>query len=485
MNLPSQPRAGLTPPGLEHFDTKVAMKQLNERLADYMAHVASLEESNLLLERKIVQHVRKNKRGSVDWSQKEKLCQDLRHSISQVRLQNASLAMAVHSKEMDLNHLKARSKMEHAYCKHLGMKMEMLQEMRAEISQQTPVLEGALEEACRENAALTSDHEEAVRSWLQSARPGDEVRVAVEEDGSGMALSQKLSDLRACYEELLFSTRIPRGLPAAHAQLEKEATKSLEKDEENLKEARAELKAAQRQWRNLQVEVESLYAMEKGLHMSLYATEQQYQSQRDSLGAVINGLEAELHEVRQGMRSQLQQHEDLLNTKMRLEKEIQTYRSLLEKEEHRFVGSNHSLENGSAEQSPRKSKSGSLSPAKMLHNEVIPNYTRAVNTEKALKEEHEAVKKPTVLNGKIVKEGAEACGTIQTENVDKIIKQWEGSFFKDNPHLRKKSVSLRFDLHLEPANGETTPTPTGPDGLPDIEVRLVMRRSCSSHTISQ
>lgn len=70
---------------------------------------------------------------------------------------------------------------------------------------------------------------------------------------------------------------------------------------------------------------------------------------------------------------------------------------------------------------------------------------------------------------------------FRTERVDEVIKEWEGSFFKDNPRLRKKSVSLRFDLHL--AATDEGCLQTKQDNLPDIEVRLIMRRSCSIPSI--
>lgn len=70
---------------------------------------------------------------------------------------------------------------------------------------------------------------------------------------------------------------------------------------------------------------------------------------------------------------------------------------------------------------------------------------------------------------------------FRTEKVDEVIKEWEGSFFKDNPRLRKKSVSLRFDLHL--AATDEGCLHTTKKALPDIEVRLVMRRSCSIPSI--
>lgn len=70
----------------------------------------------------------------------------------------------------------------------------------------------------------------------------------------------------------------------------------------------------------------------------------------------------------------------------------------------------------------------------------------------------------------------------RTEKIDKVIKQWEGSFFRGNPKLRKKSVSLRFDLHMAAADEGCSQTKQ--DSLPDVEVRLIMKRSRSIPTIT-
>lgn len=50
---------------------------------------------------------------------------------------------------------------------------------------------------------------------------------------------------------------------------------------------------------------------------------------------MIAGLESELEQVRSGLAIQRKRHSELLNTKMRLEREIATYRRLLEREEGR------------------------------------------------------------------------------------------------------------------------------------------------------
>lgn len=74
---------------------------------------------------------------------------------------------------------------------------------------------------------------------------------------------------------------------------------------------------------------------EKGLESSLQNTQRLYSSQLQDLSQVIAGLEGELEQVRSGLATQRQRHSQLLNTKMKLEQEISTYRRLLDREEGR------------------------------------------------------------------------------------------------------------------------------------------------------
>ncbi|NXG58081.1 KT222 protein, partial [Hemiprocne comata] len=239
----------------------------------------------------------------------------------------------------------------------------------------------------------------------------------------------------------------------------------MDKDAEALKAARAELSEARRQWHHMQIEIESLHAVEKGLERSLRATEQQYHMQLQHLEAEIECLEKELLDVRRGIEKQLQEHEILLNTRMKLEEEIATYRSLLEQEENRYS----------------KYTSRSCVLTLFFCMPSIAGFSFTDSVKRHASEKMELLTKQAILDGNIMKERAEAHGTVQTEKVDEVIKEWEGSFFKDNPHLRKKSVSLRFDLHL--AATEEGCLHTNKKTLPDIEVRLVMRRSCSIPSI--
>ncbi|NXQ35349.1 KT222 protein, partial [Alaudala cheleensis] len=258
----------------------------------------------------------------------------------------------------------------------------------------------------------------------------------------------------------------------------------MDKDAEALKAARAELCEARRQWHHMQIEIESLHAVEKGLERSLRATEQQYHMQLQNLEGEIECLEKELLEVRKGIEKQLREHEILLNTRMKLEEEIATYRTLLEQEESRYLEKKISnLSSISEGPFPMYKKYLQVlhTALALLHAHCIPAYSFTEGVKKHKPKKVELMTKQAILDGNIMKESAEAHGTVQTEKVDEVIKEWEGSFFKDNPRLRKKSVSLRFDLHL--AATEEGCLHTKKKTLPDIEVRLVMRRSCSIPSI--
>ncbi|XP_062845880.1 keratin-like protein KRT222 [Trichomycterus rosablanca] len=264
-----------------------------------------------------------------------------------------------------------------------------------------------------------------------------------------------------------------------------------------LREARAELTEVRKRWQTFQVEIESLHAVERSLQSSLRHTQRQYSHQLRDLSRSVSQLETELEEVREGLATQKQHHSQLLNTKMRLETEIATYRRLLEHEEGRFLSVDSQAQklkpwrpstqqngvcNGfemdvdqitftvkSANQSPSLHRPDGL----VIRTEPIECSNGEIST----------VKTKEIVKGDVVQESAEGHGRVETEKIDKVIKQWEGSFFQGNPKLRKKSVSLRFDLHMAVADEGRAQSEQY--SLPDVEVRLVMKRSRSIPSITQ
>ncbi|KAM9296742.1 keratin-like protein KRT222 [Gastrophryne carolinensis] len=444
-------------------DQKETLQQLNSRLADFIQHCRHLEESNHALQRKIEEQMKKSGIHLPDWNEKEQESNDLLQTICTTVVENAKISMAIDDCSSHLTELKQQLNQETLEVKQLNHESERLRMMAAEFAQSITDLKVVIADKEEEKIDLTLSHQEAVQAMQQLIHPIDEIHFAKEEDGSRMELSQLLGEIRAHYEALISSTLIPRDL-SARSQMEEEAARQkMQKDEEELRAARANLQEARKQYQTLQAEIISLQAMERSLKCKLQATEQQHQKQLETLSAVIADLEEELWEVRAGVKSQIQKHQTLLNTNMKLEQEISAYRRLLESEESWLNGTDDIQE----------AKSSTNKKCFTLSSGSVEKCTEVFN---------KATGKHAIFNGNIAEEGAEAIGTVQTEKVDEVIKKWEGSFFKDNPKLRKKSVSLRFDLHL--AAADEACTPINKNNLPDVEVRLIMRRSCSIPSMS-
>ncbi|KAM8947747.1 keratin-like protein KRT222 [Pelodytes ibericus] len=450
-----------------YSDNKEKMRQLNGRLADFLQHCFQLEESNIVLQEKIEDHLQKHALEVPNWKEKLKDVHDLLHAIYGKMIENTNTALEIDNCRMDVTVLKERLMEEISNQKQNSIKNKILETMAAEWRDDIRELEFIIKSKGEEKRDLVLSHQKAVQAVQQLKHPIDDIQIVTVEDGNRMELSQLLNEIRTYYETLISSSSQTHCDLSTSTQLEEEARKKMEKEEDELREARANLNAARKQWNNLQAEIESLQALERNLKHTLHATEQQHQKQLENLSAVIVNLEEELHEVRNGVRTQLQKHRTLLNTNMKLEQEISAYRCLLEKEETRMYGTQYLQE-----EKPSSSKIGFIHSAGSV--DLQSKKYGAANKDNKTRQ--------LIFNGNIAEEGAEASGTIQKEKMDEMIKEWEGSFFKDNPKLRKKSVSLRFDLHL--AAADEVCSETKQENLPDIEVRLIMRRSCSNPSMS-
>lgn len=529
-------------------DSSQTMWGLNARLKGFLEQVNRLQETNQRLEAQIAEWGIRSTSRSRDWSQQEQTVSELRAQVGKLLVENAQLALQSDSMKSRAAAIQARCEMEERTTRRLEQQVSLLRQSKREADESGMMLQADLRHSMTELQEMQQEFEAARALELQRAGSCDAVLVTAtaaaaagreEEDGTGMELTQLLDRIRAqCDQSRLHgpgdrhlslgavSNPLPGSVgPSSSGAAAASRTHGGALSEEEaawaqvnlgstaLREARAELAEARKQWHSLQVEIETLHALEKGLESSLQNTQQLYSSQLQDLSQVIAGLETELEQVRSGLATQRQRHSQLLNTKMRLEREITTYRRLLEREEGRYMGRSgqpmtlrpwrsfveepkeNGFENGFSDPAvtPDEPKSEplpeipSLLPAdnglkkSILHRQQSLVILTEPEQDKDLP--ISTVKTQEILQGNVVRESAEGHGTIETEKIDKVIKQWEGSFFRGNPKLRKKSVSLRFDLHMAAADEGCAQTKQ--DSLPDVEVRLIMKRSRSIPTITQ
>ncbi|XP_076001335.1 keratin-like protein KRT222 isoform X2 [Genypterus blacodes] len=534
-------------------ESKQTMSALNVRLKGFLEQVRRLQQANRRLESQIVDWGTRSNSHSQDWSQQENIVKELRVQVGKLLMENVQLALQSDSMKSRAAAIQARCEMEEQHTKCLEQQVAMLRESKRIAESNSKTMQANLHHSMTELTEMHQEFEKTGRALqLQRAGSCDALLVTATEasgggveqqkDGTGMELTQLLNRIRSqCDRSRLpgpgerqlrlgsISNPLPSSLRPSHsggaaASASRTSGGALAEEEAAwaqvslggaaLREARAELAEARKQWHSLQVEIETLHALEKGLENSLQNTQQLYSSQLQDLSQVIAGLESELEQVRTGLATQRQRHSQLLNTKMRLEHEIATYRRLLEREEGRYMGHNgqpmslrpwrssvvepkeQGLENVFSDPAvtPDEPKSEPLPDIPpLLPAEKGPQKSPVLHRQQSLiiltepEQDKElpisTVKTQEVLQGNVVRESAEGHGTVETENFDKVIKQWEGSFFKGNPKLRKKSVSLRFDLHMAAADEGCAQTKQ--DSLPDVEVCLIMKRSRSIPSIPQ
>ncbi|XP_060715426.1 keratin-like protein KRT222 isoform X1 [Tachysurus vachellii] len=465
------------------------LRDLNERFSSFLEHVAQLQMMNLNLQK----HIRGWKMLlERDWSSQERTVEDLQTQIRHMLIENAELALHSDHVYSTIHHLQSRCELEQKLHLRLEQLIAELKQRKINLHQANTLLEEQLHASTQEVHTMQDEQEREL--FVQQQQAG------VREDGRGMELCRfgpAHGDLGAA----ALTNRAPGFRPTANVRPRRDTPSpngdqppQVSRGDEALREARAELTEVRKQWHSLQVEVESLHAMERSLQSSLKHTKHQYTLQLRDLSCSVSELEAELDGVREGLAAQKHHHNQLLNTKMRLEREIATYRRLLEHEEGRFLcvdgqpwklkpwkpsSQQNGVCNGIENESEITEKTTNQGPAFHQQGSLVI-FTEPIGSRDG---EISMVKTQEIVEGNVVRESAEGHGRVETEKIDKVIKQWEGSFFQGNPKLRKKSVSLRFDLHMAMADEGCAQSKK--DSLPDVEVRLVMKRSRSIPTITQ
>ncbi|XP_054988419.1 keratin, type I cytoskeletal 27 [Sorex araneus] len=325
--------------GLLSGNEKVTMQNLNDRLASYLENVRALEEANADLEQKIKGWYEKFGPGSCrgldhDYSRYFPIIDDLKNQIISATTSNANVILQNDNARLTADDFKLKYENELTLHQSVEADVNSLRRVLDELTLCRTDLEIQVETLGEELAYLKKNHEEEMKA-LQCAAGGN---VNVEMNAApGVDLTVLLNNMRAEYEDLAEQNR--RDAEAWFNEKSATLQQQISDDAGATTSARNELTEMKRTLQTLEIELQSLLAMKHSLECSLTETEGNYCTQLAQIQAQIGALEEQLHQVRTEMEGQKLEYDQLLDIKVHLEKEIETYCHLIDGEDGSCVKS--------------------------------------------------------------------------------------------------------------------------------------------------
>ncbi|KAM7068474.1 keratin, type I cytoskeletal 10 isoform 2-T2 [Molossus nigricans] len=317
--------------GLLSGNEKVTMQNLNDRLASYLDKVRALEESNYELEGKIKEWYEKygntSQREPRDYSKYYQTIEDFKQQILNLTTDNANVLLQIDNARLAADDFRLKYENEVALRQSVDADINGLRRVLDELTLTKADLEMQIESLTEELAYLRKNHEEEMKD-LQNVSTGD---VNVEMNAApGVDLTQLLNNMRSQYEQLAEQNR--KDAEAWFNEKSKELTTEIDNNIEQMSSQKTEITELRRTVQGLEIELQSQLALKQSLEASLAETEGRYCVQLSQIQAQISSLEEQLQQIRAETECQNAEYQQLLDIKIRLENEIQTYRSLLEGE---------------------------------------------------------------------------------------------------------------------------------------------------------
>lgn len=306
------------------------MQNLNDRLASYLFKVKALEESNTELERMIREWYDKHRPGSgevCDYTKYFTIIEDLQKKIMNTTVDNAKVILQIDNARLAGDDFKLKYENELLLRQSVEADINGLRRVLDDLTLSKSDFEIQIESLKEELAYLKKNHQEEMKG-LSGGGVGE---VTVEMNAApGIDLLKTLDDMRKQYEEVAKKNR--EKAEAAFLEQSKQLKKDFAVNVEQVQSSKSEVSELRRSLQSQEIELQSVLAMKNGLEESLAETEGRYCSQLAQLQATISSLEEQLNQIRLDMESQSADYNQLLDIKCRLEKEIETYRHLLEGE---------------------------------------------------------------------------------------------------------------------------------------------------------
>uniref|UniRef100_A0A8C5PD73 Keratin 18 n=1 Tax=Leptobrachium leishanense TaxID=445787 RepID=A0A8C5PD73_9ANUR len=304
---------------------KETMQCLNDRLASYLEKVRSLEASNQKLEQQIRQHVEK-KGPSKDWSPYYKILEDLKKQVFDNTLNNSQLVLQIDNARLAADDFRVKYESELAIRQSVEADINGLRKVIDDTNVTRLNLENEIESLKEELLFLKKNHQDDVKG-LQAQIACSDVTVELDAPNT-QDLGKVMSEIRSQYDVLAQKNR--EDAEKWYQSKVEEHTYQLTQDSQELQTARTSITELRRTLQSLEIELETLRSQKANLEDTLHETENRYVMEIEMVGAHIVSTEGDLAQVRNDCQRQQQDYQSLLNIKMKLESEIQTYRRLLD-----------------------------------------------------------------------------------------------------------------------------------------------------------
>ncbi|XP_034026816.1 keratin, type I cytoskeletal 18-like [Thalassophryne amazonica] len=308
---------------------KETMQCLNDRLANYLEKVRSLERSNSELEVNIKQLMMERSPKGHDIEAMMAQAHAIGQEVRKKTLENARIMLEIDNAKLAADDFRVKWEAEAALCQSVERDCQALKRAKSDHDQIIATLRGDLDSLKEELYFLKKNHDEEMIS-LKARMANGQVNVEVDA-AQGPELGAMLAELRVQYEGIARKNKEE----AEAWYLKKLDTVQSEVKESNeaLRCAQTELSERRRFLQALEVELDSLRKQVSVLESNLAETGHKYSVEMDRLQVTLTQLEDELSQLRLDMQRNKTDYEQLLRVKQNLEMEIATYRRLLEGEE--------------------------------------------------------------------------------------------------------------------------------------------------------